>query len=114
MHIQDLLLAWGRGKAMNNATNGYPAQTPFSRLAGAGDIGTAPLPDDEHIRIYAAVSSLKVRKGEHYKVIKCAYVKSMKDHQIARRLKCSRSHARDTRLQAEHWLEGRLDTGLHC
>jgi hypothetical protein len=109
MQIQDLLIAWGRGKAMNNAENGYPCQTPFSRLAGAGDIGTAPLSDDDHIRIDAAVSGLKVRKIDHYKVIKCAYVKSMKDHQIAKRLKCSRSHARDTRLQAEHWLEGKLE-----
>lgn len=109
MHIQDLLVSWGRGKAMNNAENGYPHQTPFSRLAGAGDIGTAPLPDDDHIRIDAAVSSLKARKLDHYKVIKCAYIKNMKDHDIARRLRCSRSTARDTRLQAECWLEGRLE-----
>ena len=94
---------------MNNAENGYPHQTPFSRLAGAGDVGIAPLPDDDHIRIDAAVSSLKVRKLDHYKVIKCAYIKSMKDHDIAKRLRCSRSHARDTRIQAECWLEGRLE-----
>jgi hypothetical protein len=110
------LIAWGRGKAMNNAENGYPHQTPFSRLAGAGDIGTAPLSDDDHIRIDAAVSSLKVRKPTHYKAIKYAYVKSLKDHQIGKRMKprCSRSQARDIRMQAEHWLEGRLEHELYC
>ena len=109
MHIQDLLIAWGRGKAMNNAENGYPHQTPFSRLAGAGTIGVAPLPDDEQIRIDAVVSSMKNTKPDHHKVIFCAYVLGMKDVRIAKKLKGSRSHAREIRLSAEAYLEGRLE-----
>jgi DNA-directed RNA polymerase specialized sigma24 family protein len=108
--IVTLLEAWGSSRRIDAASNGYPSQSPFVReMKPTGPRSSRPtLPDDMHMELDYAVSSMRNRKPDHYAVIVFYYVEKMTDARIGRRMRVSRSTIRDTRKQAEHWLEGRM------
>ena len=113
MHIQDLLIAWGSGKAINNPPNGYPSQTAFARFIARGNLSVAPLDPDTQLHVDHEVSNTKNTKPDHFKVINCAYVHRMGDGVIAREMRFdgarrSRSWVRLTRKAAEAYLEAKL------
>ena len=109
MTIQDLLIAWGKGRSIHDAPNGYPSQTPTARLQAKCDIGIAPLPDDEQQRVDAAVSAMSLTKPTHYRVICFAYIDHKTDSIIGKKLRMSRSSAREASVAAEFYLEAKLD-----
>lgn len=111
MYIQELLIAWGRGRAIDDAPNGYPRQSAFARMAGMGNVEQARLPDEEQLRVDGAVSDMKEKKPDHYAVICNAYIRGLPDSVSALRLrpKRSRSWVRNIRENAEHYLEAKLE-----
>lgn len=109
MSIQDQLYLWGKGKRVNHAPNGYPSQAAFAKEMGQGNIGTPPLLDDEHCRIDRAVSQLKTRKEDHYRVIVKSYIYKLTDHEIAEGEKTSRDTIRRRRRQAEYYVDGAVN-----
>ena len=114
MSIQDLLIAWGRGRAMNDPPNGLPNQTTFARFISLGSISVPPLDPDYQGRIDAVVSRMKHSKPQHHKIIFCAYVNNLRDGAISKEMRFdgqrySRSWVRQTRKAAESYLEAKLD-----
>lgn len=109
MSIQHDLILWGKSRAIGEAPNGYPSQAAFAKEMGQGNVSMPGLDEDAHIRIDRVVSGLKVRKPDHYEVIRHAYHDSLKDHQIAERMNKSRSWVRGIRESAEYWLDGALN-----
>ena len=115
MVIQDLLTAWGKGRAISDPPNGYPSQAPFARLIARGNVGLPKLPDEAHGRVDGAVSDLRLKKPLHHAIIVKSYIGRLTDAQIARQISkaekrpTSRSTVRGIRIAAEHWIEGRLD-----
>lgn len=121
--IQDILAAWGRARMIGDPPNGYTAPHYTSQIQNPGEQAdkarTAPLPDDDHIRVDVAVSALRSRKPDHYRVIYFAYQRGMPDSKIAEcsrwgdtnepKERRSRSWVRTIRENAEHWLDGRLE-----
>lgn len=120
MAIQDTLIAWAKGKALNEAQNGYPRQSAFARyMLNPGDTADKanavdPLGIDDHIRVDAAVSELRLSKPVHFQVICLAYLCRKRDVSIARILRTSRSSARALRENAEYWIDGRLGDIDRC
>ena len=112
MTIQDLLIAWGRGMAMDSAPNNYPSQAPTAALQAKGNIGLPPLPDDAQIRIDATVSAMKHPKPAHYEVICYAYVTKLSDSRIARKVRHRKQWVTDLRHAAEGYLEAKLEDML--
>lgn len=121
MDIKILLQAWGRGRALNQAPNGYPPQSAFAKEMRQPGDGFAHnrlrLPDEDIKVIDAVISRLKIRKPDQHKVIVCAYARGMLDHQISKSqsfdgVTVSRSWVRAVRENAEHWLEAKLEDYL--
>lgn len=114
--ISSLLASWGIDKRVSWATNGYPSSCTFARFmvnpgeAAEKGLRHVPLSTDLHNQVDAAVSSMKPRKPEHYKIVCYAYIGRMADHVIGERLGLSRSSVRGLRMAAEAWVESRLDT----
>ena len=110
--ITDILQAWGRSRALNDAYSlDFPHQSPYAREmrnSGQWSSKTPPLDDELHAQVDAAVSELKNRGGQRHKVIFLAYVEGKSDSDIARRLKSSRSSVRSIRMAGESWLDARL------
>lgn len=111
--IQDVLLAWGRGRSVHSAPNGYPRQANFAgSMINPGDQAAraeiTPLPELEHLRVDAVVSQLMDRKPEQHRIIRMAYIYKMSDSEICKAIRCSRSRVRSIRENAEHWIDGRL------
>jgi hypothetical protein len=112
MGIQEKLLAWGKGLAMQTAPNGYPPRSPYvadMRTSGRAMVRIAPLPDDEQQRIDGIVSGMKQTRPERYEVICLAYITRLRDHQIAQRIRASRHAAKEIRIAAEAYLEAKLE-----
>ena len=111
MAIQDILQAWARGRAMDDAPNHVkpPAWTKLIRNPGGAGHRSPTLPDEDMIRVDSAVSALKERKPIHYRVIVYCYLYNQRDADIAKLLHGSRSWAREVRMAAEHYLEAKLD-----
>ena len=114
MSIQDTLIAWGRGRAMNSAPNGYPNKAAFARLISRGNINIPPLGEDEMIRLDAIVSGMKGKKPTHHIIICLAYVEGWRDARIASKCrfegqKHSRSWVREQRIAGEAWIEAKLE-----
>ena len=113
--IQDMLIAWGHGKAMNSAPNDYPNMTPFARLMAQGSVRLGSLGQDQHERIDRTVSAMKHSRPDSHKIIFCAYVNMLNDAQIARHMRFegqrfSRSWVRQARKAAEAYLEAKLES----
>jgi len=113
--IQDKLIAWGAGKALNQAENGYPKQTPFARyMLNPGDTtqrvsSVPPISDDEHIRIDGVICALGQRKPAHYEIICLHYLSKVSDIKIARVIGIGKTSVRSMRENAEFWIEAKLD-----
>lgn len=116
MVIQDILMAWAKGKAMNAAENGYPHQTPFARyLVSPGDMadkaGAAlPISEDKHIIVDGVVSRLGQRKPAHYEIVCLYYLARSSDRKIAKSIGIGPTSVRAMRENAEFWIEAKLDT----
>lgn len=110
--IQTLLVAWGRSRLVNDPDLvGYPHKAAFAVLArqsGGWALGAAPLDEETHSLVDAAVSQLKIRNVDRHAALVAHYVYRLSDSRAARKLKVSRSTARDLRVSAEAWVEGRL------
>lgn len=108
-------MAWGAGKAMNNAENGYPVQSPFARyMLNPGDSTdrvswVPPISDDEHIRIDGVICSLGHKKPAHYEIICLHYLSRISDIKIARAIGIGKTSVRAMRENAEFWIEAKLD-----
>lgn len=109
MSIQNLLMAWGRGLAVDSAPNGYPSQAPTASLMAKGNISLPPLNDDDQIRIDAVVSAMKLTKPDHYEVICYAYIARISDTRIGRKVRRGKKWVTDTRHSAEGYLEAKLE-----
>ena len=111
VNIQDLLVKWGNGRAINDAPNDYPNQAPFVRLMGEGSIGVPPLAPEPHEFIDSHISAMKHTKPDHHRVIFGKYVYKMSDPDLGRYLqpRRSRTAARELRLSAEAYLEAKLE-----
>lgn len=111
MSIQLTLMAWSRGKAIDDAPNGIrpPAWTKSIRNPGTANLSIPPLPDDEMMRVDYAISAMKHRKPKHHSVIVLYYLEHKGDKEVARRIRGSRTMARELRIAAEHYLEAKLD-----
>jgi len=111
MAIQDILQAWARGRAMDDAPNGVkpPAWVQLIRNPGQAHHRAPILPDEEMIRIDREVSMLAIRKPNHHKAIVYAYLHHKRDGEIAKLMNGSRSWVRELRVAAEHYLEAKLD-----
>ena len=115
MVIQDILMAWAKGKAMNAAENGYPHQTPFARyLVAPGDMAdkagaVLPISDERHIIVDGIVSKLGQRKPAHYEIVCLHYLSRVSDRKVARIVGISPSSTRNMRENAEFWIEAKLD-----
>jgi hypothetical protein len=107
--IQDKLIAWGRGLAINSPPNDLPKQTTFARFMAKGAISLPPLCDEEQQRIDRVVSDMKLVKPEHYEVICYAYITGLRDYQIRRKVKHRTEWVERTRLSAEGYLEAKLE-----
>ena len=107
--IQDKLIAWGRGLAMNAPPNGFPSQSAFARVIARGSIKVPPLDAEEQERIDSVVSDMKHHKPEHYEIICYHYITLLRDGQIARKVKKSRTWVRETRIAGEHYIEAKID-----
>jgi len=114
MSVQDTLIAWGRGKAMDKPENGFPSQAPFARFivnpGDGADIAREipPLDLDEHCKVDAVVSEMSRKKPHHFEIICLAYIGRKRDMTIAGALHYSRSTVRAMRENAEFWIDGRL------
>lgn len=109
MNIQDLLIAWGNGLAMDKPTNGYPSQSAFAKEMANGNIGIAPLPDDAQGHVDAVVSAMKHPKPEHYEVICFAYITGLPDSKISKRVRHRKEWVTATRQSAEGYIEAKLE-----
>lgn len=110
MTIQDLLIAWGKGRHLSEPPNGIrpPGWTQQIRNPGTATVSIPPLDEENHAIVDAAVSALHRLKPDHHYVICLSYIQGLRDGQIARRIHVSKSTARNIREQAEHWVEGRV------
>ena len=111
--IQDLLWAWSKGKAIDDAPNRLPSASAFAKLLGRGNVGPLPLGHDEHLAVDKVVSDMKNRKKAHHYIIVEFYLNHKTDVQIGRQMKperWSRSKVRETRIAAEHYLEAKLES----
>ena len=120
--IQDVLMSWGRSRLITDAPNAHKPPGWVNKIQSPGDqadrLAAPILPEDEHVRVDAAVSELRNRKPDHYDVIVYSYQHGLPDQRIAE--KCtwlstggklerrSRSWVRAIRENAEHWIEGRI------
>ena len=111
MAIQDVLQAWARGRAMDDAPNGVkpPGWVQLIRNPGQAHHRAPILPDEEIIRIDREVSLLAIRKPNHHKAIVYAYLYHKRDGEIAKLMHGSRSWVRELRVAAEHYLEAKLE-----
>ena len=110
--IQELLRSWGRSKEIADACGlDFPSIAPYAkemRNSGQWTSKAPSLAEDEHMRVDAEVSALKLRKGRRHKAIVLAYVGGFKDCDLANYFHCSKSTAREARIAGENWLEARL------
>ena len=111
MVIQDLLRAWGANQAINRPPNDYPKNPlgQYSRSPGQAGPRLPSISDDAREKVEAAVNVLRQRKRKHYDVICLAYIYGIKDADIGRANRASRSWARELRVSAEHWIEARVE-----
>ena len=122
--VQDVLRAWGRSKAINEAPNGYSTSQLAKQMQSPGDSAEkasiiSPLTDDYHVLVDSVVSEMKPKKPDHHRVIVYAYRYGYSDDRIARYVtwaghggkqeKRSRSWVRAMRENAEFWIEAKLD-----
>lgn len=109
--IKDLLIAWGRGRALSSAENGYPHQSAFARFIrnpGSANVVALPIPEDVFMAVDKAASELRTRRPGAHTIIVLAYIHRMSDAAIGRKQKCSRSTVRNAREAAENWIAGRI------
>lgn len=112
VNIQDKLILWGRGRAMDAPENGYPHQTTFARFirsSGQATVKLPPLAEDEFARVDVEVSKMNLKKPDHYKAICLYYIDRMGDAKIARSMKTTRHFIKNLRENAEHYLEAKLE-----
>jgi len=111
MAIQDVLQAWARGRAIDDAPNGVkpPGWVQLIRNPGQAHHRAPILPDEEMIRIDREVSMLAIRKPNHHKAIVYCYLHHKRDGGIAKLMNGSRSWVRELRVAAEHYLEAKLE-----
>ena len=108
MTIQDLLIAWGRNRALSDPPNGYPTSI-LGRMMSKGTVSLPTLPDEDVERVDAAVSQLRLKHTIKHEIIKLHYIHHRTDREIAKQMGGSRSWIRSLRENAEHYLEGKLD-----
>ena len=111
MAIQDILQAWARGRALDDAPNGVrpPGWTKSILNPGRATHRAPTLPDEDMIRVDREVSALAIRKPSHHKVIVYCYLHHKRDGEIAKLMHGSRSWVRELRVAAEHDLEAKLE-----
>ena len=109
MSVVDTLLAWGRGRAINDPPNDYPRMAAFARLSGRGDVGIAPLSIEEHEYVERVMLDLRERDANRFTVLRLIYVFRLSERQAAKAMKQTRSWVRETRIAAEGWVEAKLD-----
>jgi len=119
--IRIILARWGQSRSMNDAYQiDYPHCSPYCRdVRNAGDsVERVPvLSDDNHKLVDRHVSELGERaiqneKDIRYRAICLAYICKMRDKDIAKRLECSTSRAREGRIAGENWLDARVEINL--
>lgn len=110
--IQSLLQSWGRDRELHDGDSlGFAPMSIYAREmrnSGQWASKSPPLSEDEHMRVDAEVSALKLRKGRRYKAIVLAYVAGFRDQDLGKYFHCSTSTAREARIAGENWLEARL------
>lgn len=110
--IYDLLMGWGRSKAIDDAYHlDFPHQSPYAvgmRNSGQWASKAPDLPEELHNRVDQEVSALKQRGDLRHKAITLAYIKGFRDVHISSALRVSRNRAKELRLAGESWLEARL------
>ena len=118
MSIQQHLIRWGRSRAVNDPyAIDYPHETPFSRMSKSDGwaVSMPALDEDEHASVDRVVSELRLTSASRHNIIVFAYVDGLPDNSIARiftklgRQRVSRHEIRDMRLQAEGWIESRIE-----
>lgn len=110
MNIVDLLVGWAKGKALNEAPNGYkpPGWTRSIRNSGRATVSIPPLSDELHMKVERAMFDLRDRKPECYSAVVMFYLLHHRDQDIAASMNCSKGKARTLRLNAENWLDARV------
>lgn len=118
MDVVTILSRWGRSASVHSAGHlDYPHEAAFSRMArsrqGGWVVKDAPLDDETHTLVDRVVSELKVSNRERHLVLLLCYVVGLGDSAMGRTLGCGRSSARELRIAATCWVEGRLsDVGV--
>lgn len=110
LSIHEILTNWGKSRRVNDAHHlSYPHETPFSRLSrNSRAVGDGSLPEEDHQLVDSAVSELRARSDARHEVLVLAYVDGLPDGRIAKRLRQSRSKAREIRISAEAWVEAKI------
>lgn len=119
--IRVILRKWGQGRSMNNAHHiDYPHRSVYCAQMRNSGQWAAPikvLSEDTHELVDRHVSELKKRCGDgkrdfRYLAICMSYIENKRDKDVAGKLKCSTSRAREARIAGENWLDARLDINL--
>ena len=116
MDIETVLSRWGRSALLGDARSlDYPSMTTFARLArstGAWAVGAAPLQEEHHALVDAAVSALRVRSPDRWVALVGHYVYGWSDKRLGVKLRCSTTAARSVRVAATAWVEALVDPVL--
>ncbi len=112
--IQDLLYEWGRWHHSSGIHLGYPSEATFHRMSrhGRATVKAASISDDEALGVDKAVSELRTRSEGldlRWEVLARTYLWHQSQSAIARHLRLSRHTVRDLLVQAEAWVDARLD-----
>lgn len=113
MDVVTILSRWGRSRSVRDASHlDYPHEAAFNRMArsrqGGWALGAPPLEDEVHGLVDRVVSELKTSNRERHLVLLLCYVVGLSDSAMGRALGCGRSAARELRIAATCWVEGRL------
>lgn len=104
--IQRMLMAWGGGKAIDRPPNGFASQTPFARFMDQDCASRESITDGKMSEVDKIVSHMSKEKPQWCEVIKLAYIRGLPDAVAGRRMKRGRTWVRDTRREAEAFIEG--------
>lgn len=124
MDIQGTLYAWGRGRAIGEAPNGYKTLSWARMIRNSGQATHAapPLDEELHLQVDKLVSDLRHHNERWHDIICLRYLGKrvkieggpdiyvpQKDGQIAKELKCGRTTVREIGGKAEARLEAQLE-----
>ena len=113
-----ILAAWGRSPSVRDAYHlDFPNMSPYvrdMRSSGKWSAKLPPLQDDHHLAVDACVSRLALRQDNRYYAIVLAYIYGMRDSDIAKVLKCSKSTAANYRKAGENFLDAAIEINLEA